>query len=132
MGRNRSFDEQDVVAAACSAFVSTGYEGTSVDDLVAATGLFRGSLYKAFGSKRGLFLAALESASSRDALTDLDLDLLMVALLDVAPSDVPVREVCGRLMARVPGADPASVLGERLVTRAGLATTAPRTPRRSS
>lgn len=122
MGRNRSFDEDEVVAAAAAAFVSTGFEGTSVDDLVAATGLFRGSLYKAFGSKRGLFLTALAAPAARDRLTEHDLDLLLVALLDVAPTDDGVREVCARLLERVEGPDPEHVLGARLVDRAGLAT----------
>ncbi|WP_408649259.1 helix-turn-helix domain-containing protein [Streptomyces herbicida] len=33
-------------------FAERGYEGTSVDDLVRALGVHRGSLYKVFGSKR--------------------------------------------------------------------------------
>lgn len=61
MGRLRSFDESTVVAAASTAFTDLGYEATSVGDLLHATGLHRGSLYQAFGSKRGLFLAALRA-----------------------------------------------------------------------
>lgn len=59
MGRPRSFSEPAVLEAAAAVFVDSGYEGTSIDDLVTALNLHRGSLYKAFGSKRGLFLAAL-------------------------------------------------------------------------
>lgn len=55
MGRRRNFDEQVVVQAAAGAFLRAGYEGTSIEELVTATGLLRGSLYQAFGSKRGLF-----------------------------------------------------------------------------
>ena len=40
-------------------FWAKGYEATSVDDLVAATGLSKSSLYGAFGNKHGLFEAAL-------------------------------------------------------------------------
>ena len=43
-----------------NAFRSKGYEGTSVQDLVDATGVGRGSLYAAFGSKEGLYLAAMD------------------------------------------------------------------------
>ncbi|MEH3075969.1 MAG: TetR family transcriptional regulator [Quadrisphaera sp.] len=64
MARPRSFDEAVVVDAATRCFTDLGYAATSVDDLVSATGLHRGSLYGAFGSKRGLFLAALARHTS--------------------------------------------------------------------
>lgn len=41
-------------------FQTRGYEGTSLIDLLEGTGLSRGSLYKAFGDKRTLFLTALD------------------------------------------------------------------------
>lgn len=47
-----------MVAAAARLFLERGYEATAIDELVVACGLHRGSLYKAFGSKRGIFLAA--------------------------------------------------------------------------
>jgi TetR/AcrR family transcriptional regulator, transcriptional repressor for nem operon len=59
MGRPRSFDEARAVEAAAALFARLSYDGTSVDDLVTETGVHRGSLYKTFGSKRGLYLAAL-------------------------------------------------------------------------
>ena len=37
-----------------------GYAATSVDDLTAATGLGKGSLYGAFGDKHSLYLRALD------------------------------------------------------------------------
>jgi TetR/AcrR family transcriptional repressor of nem operon len=60
MPRPRTFDETDVIAAARDEFWSRGYTATSVDDLTAATGLGKGSLYGAFGDKHGLFLHALD------------------------------------------------------------------------
>ena len=59
MARPRKFDEADVLAAARDEFWSRGYAATSVDDLTAATGLGKGSLYGAFGDKHALFLRAL-------------------------------------------------------------------------
>ncbi|MGF1475067.1 MAG: TetR/AcrR family transcriptional regulator [Geminicoccaceae bacterium] len=60
MGRPRLFDQDAVLRAAMELFWSNGYEGTATDDLEAATGLRRGSLYNAFGDKRRLYLAALD------------------------------------------------------------------------
>ena len=61
MGRTRGFDEREVVRAARDLFWRQGYAETAVPDLEEATGLRRSSLYHAFGSKRGLFDAAVES-----------------------------------------------------------------------
>ena len=60
MPRSRSFDPDRVLAAAQRVFHTRGYEGTSVQDLVDATGLGRSSLYHAYGDKHGLFLAVLD------------------------------------------------------------------------
>ncbi|MGX5182887.1 TetR/AcrR family transcriptional regulator [Streptomyces avermitilis] len=67
MARPRQFDEEEVVRAARDRFWSVGYNGTSIDDLSAVTGLGRGSLYGAFEDKHALFLRALDSYNS-DAL----------------------------------------------------------------
>ncbi|MFD0635702.1 helix-turn-helix domain-containing protein [Catenulispora yoronensis] len=59
MGRPKAFDETDAVLAAAALFADRVYAGVSVDDLVVALGVHRHSLYRTFGSKRGLYLAAL-------------------------------------------------------------------------
>jgi AcrR family transcriptional regulator len=56
MGRPRSFDEDTVVAAARDRFWDAGYAATSLNDLAAATGLGKTSLYGAFGDKRALYM----------------------------------------------------------------------------
>lgn len=60
MARPRKFDEDDVVAAAGEIFWTKGFEGASTRDLTAVTGLTPSSLYAAFGSKRALFVKALD------------------------------------------------------------------------
>ena len=60
MARPRTFDEGDVIAAARDEFWKRGYAATSVDDLTAATGLGKGSLYGAFGDKHSLYIRALD------------------------------------------------------------------------
>jgi TetR/AcrR family transcriptional repressor of nem operon len=59
-GRPREFELDEAADAAMQVFWSHGYNGTSLPDLIEGTGLSRGSLYKAFGDKKGLFLAALD------------------------------------------------------------------------
>ncbi|RZL31437.1 MAG: TetR/AcrR family transcriptional regulator [Rubrivivax sp.] len=59
-GRPRSFDTGATLAQATLAFWQRGYAATSLDDLSAATGLNRPSLYGAFGDKHALYLQALQ------------------------------------------------------------------------
>lgn len=61
MARPREFDERDALTQAVGVFWNKGYEGTSMADLLAATGLSKSSLYETFGSKRDLFMAALSA-----------------------------------------------------------------------
>ncbi|MDX3692315.1 TetR/AcrR family transcriptional regulator [Streptomyces europaeiscabiei] len=122
MGRPRAFDEAEVIRAAASLFAGRAYDGISVDDLVAHLGVHRNSLYKVFGSKRGLYLAALrwhlehqvrpllaEVGAAPDpaqALRDMlaaddgnpDLDLLLLAAVERAPVDPEVAEEVARTM----------------------------------
>lgn len=60
VGRPREFDVDEALDAAMGAFWAKGYEATSLMDLVSATGLHKGSLYKAFGDKHSLFVQALK------------------------------------------------------------------------
>lgn len=59
MARLKSFNEDDVLDKAVAVFWAKGYEATSIEDLVEAMGIQRGSLYGAFGSKQQLFLKSL-------------------------------------------------------------------------
>lgn len=59
-GRPREFDPAQVLDRAVAHFAAHGYHGTSIADLNRALGLTSGSIYKAWGDKRGLFLAAFE------------------------------------------------------------------------
>ncbi len=60
MARPAAFDREQVLGRATAAFWEHGYFSTSISQLVEATELKPGSLYAAFGSKEGLFLAALD------------------------------------------------------------------------
>jgi len=78
MARHKRFVRDDVLDRAMRAFWRHGYAGTSVQDLVEATGVNRASLYASFGDKERVFLAALDhyvarvSAGWLDALRSAD------------------------------------------------------------
>ncbi|POX63497.1 TetR family transcriptional regulator [Streptomyces sp. Ru62] len=94
MARVREFDTELAVHSAMEAFRCKGYEGTSVQDLVDATGVGRGSLYGAFGSKEGLYLAALERYRQ----------LYAVPLIDMLRAGAPARDLLREvLVATVDG-----------------------------
>jgi TetR/AcrR family transcriptional repressor of nem operon len=59
-GRPREFDDTAAIDAAMQVFWSNGYEGSSTQELCDRTGLGKGSLYNAFGSKSKLYKLALE------------------------------------------------------------------------
>src|SRR5882672_9808522 len=74
MARPRGFDEEAVLRAAREQFWATGYAATSIDDILAVTGLGKGSLCGAFGDKHQLFVRVFNDycdetvASARAAL----------------------------------------------------------------
>ncbi|MFI0776801.1 TetR/AcrR family transcriptional regulator [Streptomyces sp. NPDC021212] len=74
MARPRMFDEERALDAAMRAFWANGYEATSTQDLCAATGLGRSSIYNTFHSKHDLFQRAL--ARYIDIKTTTQIDLL--------------------------------------------------------
>jgi len=64
-GRPREYDPERALVKAAEAFWKYGYAATSLDDLAAATGMNRPSLYAAFGDKRDLYLKTLERYQQR-------------------------------------------------------------------
>ena len=59
-GRPRAYQPEIALGKALDLFRKDGFAGTSLDDLSAATGMNRPSLYAAFGDKRDLYLKTLE------------------------------------------------------------------------
>ncbi len=57
-GRPREFDMDAALDQALRVFSERGYYAASISELTEAMGLTAGSVYKAFGDKRGIFLAA--------------------------------------------------------------------------
>ncbi|ANZ43109.1 hypothetical protein BBK82_28915 [Lentzea guizhouensis] len=114
MGRRRSFDVDEAVEAAAEVFARRAYDGVSIDDLVTRLGVHRNSLYGVFGSKRGLYLAALRRHVDQDVRPRLALvtepghvpawDLLLVAAADRAREDPEVAELVSAVLCEVDAA----------------------------
>lgn len=66
MARPKEFLPDEAVDRAKTLFWRKGYEATSVQDLVKALRINRGSLYGTFRDKRALFLAALDRYNEQD------------------------------------------------------------------
>ena len=60
MPRPKEFNPDDALEKAMQVFWHKGYEATSMEDLLTAMDLNRGSLYDTFGDKRQLFLKVLD------------------------------------------------------------------------
>ena len=65
MPKTETFDRDSVLNSAISVFNKKGYNGTSMQDLVEATGLNRSSIYNSFNSKHGLYLECLKVYESQ-------------------------------------------------------------------
>jgi AcrR family transcriptional regulator len=86
-GRPRGYDPDAALGRAIGSFWKAGYSGTSLDDLSAATGMNRPSLYGAFGDKRDLYLKALAHYW----------ELSRVAMDEALAHDLPLRAALQRL-----------------------------------
>lgn len=60
MPKTKLFNKETVLEAAAGIFRQKGYNGTSIDDILNATGLSRSSLYDSFQDKHNLYLQSLE------------------------------------------------------------------------
>lgn len=88
-GRPRAYEPDVAIGQALDLFRRTGYAATSLDDLSAATGMNRPSLYGAFGDKRALYIKSYQRY--RD-----DYTAKVIALFQ---ADIDIRERLRRFYA---------------------------------
>jgi TetR/AcrR family transcriptional repressor of nem operon len=81
MSRPRTFDETDTARRAMEVFWEHGYAGAASTTISRRLGLGMGSIYQAYGSKEGLYAAALQQYHERG----------LAFLRDALASDVSVR-----------------------------------------
>jgi AcrR family transcriptional regulator len=79
-GRPRAYQPEIALGKALDLFRKDGFAATSLDDLSAATGMNRPSLYGAFGDKRELYIKSYQRyrADARAAMIDIFRDQLPI------------------------------------------------------
>ena len=65
MARTKEYDRDEILNAATQVFWVKGFKGTSISDLVVATGLGKRSMYHEFGNKEGLFRECIDNFALR-------------------------------------------------------------------
>jgi AcrR family transcriptional regulator len=119
MARPRQFLEEDVVEIVAQHFAKAGYNASSIDDLLEVTGLQRGSLYKAFGSKLNLFTLCFEKYAVEQNWnnSEIGLDLMIVALREVVDQDRVIQRKAKKALANISKSTAATLMGSRLVQK---------------
>src|SRR5713226_10261704 len=88
-GRPRAYEPDVALGKALDLFRKGGFAATSLDDLSAATGMNRPSLYSAFGDKRELYIKAYQRYRADAA----------AAMIDIFRDQQPVRQRLERIFA---------------------------------
>ena len=88
-GRPRAYEPDVALGKALDLFRRDGFAATSLDDLSAATGMNRPSLYGAFGDKRELYIKSYQRYR----------DDARASLLDIFRSEQPIRKRLKRIYA---------------------------------
>jgi AcrR family transcriptional regulator len=86
-GRPRAYQPEVALGKALELFRKDGFAGTSLDDLSAATGMNRPSLYGAFGDKRDLYIKSYTRYRT-DA---------RAAMIDIFRDELPIRKRLQRI-----------------------------------
>jgi AcrR family transcriptional regulator len=88
-GRPRTYEPDVALARALDLFRRDGFAATSLDDLSAATGMNRPSLYGAFGDKRALFIKSYRRYR----------DDARAAMGNIFREELPIRQRLERIFA---------------------------------
>ena len=81
-GRPRAYEPEVALARALDVFWKEGFAATSLDDLSAATGMNRPSLYGAFGDKRELYIKSYQRYR----------DDARAAMVDIFRNELPIKK----------------------------------------
>src|SRR5277367_2590582 len=88
-GRPRAYEPESALGRALELFRKGGFAATWLDDLSAATGMNRPSLYRAFGDKRELYIKSYQRYR----------DDARAAMIDIFREELPIRKRLERIYA---------------------------------
>src|SRR5262249_22776836 len=88
-GRPRAYQPEVALGKALDLFRKEGFAATSLDDLSAATGMNRPSLYGAFGDKRELYIKSYQRYR----------DDARAAMINIFRDEMPIRKRLERIYA---------------------------------
>ncbi|SDT42550.1 TetR/AcrR family transcriptional regulator [Bradyrhizobium canariense] len=88
-GRPRAYQPEVALGKALDLFRKDGFAATSLDDLSAATGMNRPSLYGAFGDKRELYIKSYQRYR----------DDARAAMIEIFRNEMPIRKRLQRIYA---------------------------------
>src|SRR3954471_3414339 len=88
-GRPRAYEPGEALGKALDLFRKGGFAATSLDDLSAATGMNRPSLYGAFGDKRELYIKSYRRYREDSR----------AAMADIFKTQAPIRERLQRMFS---------------------------------
>ncbi|HNX58500.1 MAG TPA: helix-turn-helix domain-containing protein, partial [Spirochaetota bacterium] len=91
MARPREFDKDEALYNAMLMFWKKGYDGTSIPDLLDATGISRSSLYETFTDKQTLFLEAMNRY--RQFIGTSSIQIILDYLADSGRKNEPAMDV---------------------------------------
>ncbi|GEP19246.1 TetR/AcrR family transcriptional regulator [Pediococcus argentinicus] len=119
MVNKKNFIVKDTLVKIGYLFIKSGYNGTSLEDIVQTTGILRGSLYGTFGSKEGMFIDALKvSLDSSDP--ELKWGLIMVAMLEVTPRSKKTYNLIQSWYLKQHNENIAELIGQELLKHSGI------------
>src|ERR1043166_4322860 len=88
-GRPRAYEPEAALGKALDMFRKDGFAATSLDDLSAATGMNRPSLYGAFGDKRELYIKSYQRYR----------DDARASMTEIFRGEMPIRKRLERIYA---------------------------------
>lgn len=106
---------QQLITAAAAVFVQSGYRHTQMDDIAAALGVSKGTVYRSVDSKEALLAAVLTHADAPEELTnDTPLDGYTLTEVSSSLADRLTRVVAGLELATASRATSRTAFGHDL------------------